>query len=70
MEMAMGKEKPFKLNFTTYTDNGEKFIVIFHVEGDEVTWSKHYKVKTADEDRGIQNGGFDENRLFPELQHV
>lgn len=56
-----------KIQFTTYSENGKKYLVLFGVECG-VSWSKHFIVDEIADDRGINTEHIHNETLFRELK--
>ena len=54
------------IHFSTYTQNSERYLVIYGVGNGGITWSKHFVVKGVATDRGHNSDVIDDKDLFKE----
>lgn len=53
-----------RLRYTTYQQNGRKYLVLTKFADEGVQWSKHFIVESIAEDRGINPDAIDNEALF------
>lgn len=53
-----------RINFTTYQENGEKYLVLFGVSNTGIGWSKHFVVERIADGKGINENHIDNDSLF------
>lgn len=64
--LAVDREREKQVRYTTYQENGKKYLALFGVGADGIAWSKHFIVESIAMDRGINADRINNEALFQE----
>lgn len=53
-----------RIGFTTYQENGKKYLAIFGITNTGIGWSKHFVVESIADGKGINENVIDNKVLF------